>query len=269
MKQILVLLACTAAWILPGCSDPDTSNTTSTTVDTPAGEQAMLDAIAKYPDSLLLTENLLQYYREAGNYDKAIAEINKKVAKDSLNPRVWDIKATLHLEDGDTTKAIDAFAHAVAIYPDPQYIIALGTLFAGRKDPKALVMADALIAGDKAMADKEAFFIKGLYYSNIQQYEKAIPFFDKSLTLSYTFMPAYTEKALALSALNRNQEALAVMDKALTVQNNFDEGYYYRGRILEKLGRTQEAIESYQTAMAYTSDYTEARDALSRLGAKP
>ena len=81
-------------------------------------------------------------------------------------------------------------------------------------------------------------------------------------------MDAYREKAIALYDLSRYKEALAVLDKAVTLQNNFDEGYYYRGKCLEKLNRIEEAIESYQSALMYSPDYTEATEALQRLGVK-
>jgi tetratricopeptide (TPR) repeat protein len=231
-------------------------------------EQQLKDAAAQYPDSVLLAENLIQYYREGSNYDNAIAVINDQLKKDSTNPGSWDIKATLHYEDGDTTAAIHAFEKAIDILPDPQYIISLGSLYAMTKDPNALAMADALLIGNKARAEKEAFFIKGLYYSYVNEKEKAISFFDKSLAVNYSFMDAYREKAIALYDLKKYKEALDVLEKAITLQNNFDEGYYYRGQCLERLGRTTEAIESYQTALMYDPDYLQAQDALARLGIK-
>ena len=131
----------------------------------------------------------------------------------------------------------------------------------------ALQMADALLIGKKANADKEAFFIKGLYYSFINEKIKAISYFDKCLALNYTFMDAYREKAIALYDFGKYEEALAVLDKAITLQNNFDEGYYYSGQCLEKLNRKDEAIQAYQNALVYDPDYIEAKDALGKLGA--
>jgi tetratricopeptide (TPR) repeat protein len=234
----------------------------------PSQETQLIDAVAKYPDSLLLRETLIQYYRDKGNYDMALAETNKTITRDSLNPRLYDIRATLYFEDGDTLQAIKAFEKAISIFPDPAYIISLGTLYAETKNPKALALADALILANKTKAEKEALFIKGLYYSYANQKIKAIPFFDQVLSINYTFMDAYREKAIALYDMGKYTEALAVLDKAVTLQNNFDEGYYYRGRILEKLNRKNEAIESYQRALLYDPHYVEALDALARLGIK-
>ena len=253
--------------ILSACNNKEEEPKVKPATDTPSEEKRLKDVVLKYPDSLILRENLVQYFRDNGNYFNAIKAIDEAIHKDSINPRLWDIKAVLHFEDADTAKAILCFERAVLLFPDPQYIISLGTLYAQTKDPMALQMADALLKGQKANADKEAFFIKGLYYSFINEKIKAISYFDKCLALNYTFMDAYREKAIALYDLGKYEEALAVLDKAITLQNNFDEGYYYSGQCLEKLNRKDEAIQAYQNALVYDPDYIEAKDALAKLGA--
>jgi tetratricopeptide (TPR) repeat protein len=229
-------------------------------------EEQLIKNIERYPDSALLKENLLQYYREAGNYDKAIGFVDGELKKDSLDPRWWDIKGTLHMEDADTLKAILAYENAIRIYPDPQYVMALGVLYAQKKDARALEMGKALLVATKAKAEKEAYFIMGLYQTNAGNKKKALELFDQCLAISYTYMPAYIEKAIILIDVQSYTEALAVLDKAVTLQNNFDQGHYYRGVCLEKLKRTQEAIEAYKLALLYDPEYIEAKNALSRLG---
>ncbi len=268
MKNWFIKFSC---WIvlsiLLGCNNSDNIASVSPGTDTLSREQLLKNDLKQYPDSTLLVENLVQYYREAGNYDGAIATINDRLKLDSNNSRLWDIKATLHFEDTDTAGAVNAFEKAVEISADPQYLISLGTIYAETKNPNALLVSDALLES-KAKAEKEAWFIKGLYYSYIKEKAKAISYFDKSLAVSYTYMSAYTEKALALYDLGKYTDALAVLDKAVTLQNNFDEGHYYRGRCLEKLNKPMEAINAYQMALQYDPQYTEAKDALSRLGVK-
>lgn len=258
---------CIAAVLLSfsGCESSDNNEARSTAMDK---EKMLKSLVETYPDSLLAVENLVQYYRENSNYSAAIKTTEEALAKDSLNARLWDIKATLYFEHADTAASIYAFEKAIEIYPEPAYIISLGTLYAQRKNPNALVMADALLAGTKANADKEALFIKGLYYTYTGKKDVAISFFDKCLALSYTFMDAYLEKSIALYDLQKYEEAISVLNKAITLQNSFDEGYYYRGRCQEKLNRPAQAAESYQLALQYDPDYTEAKDALAKLGYK-
>lgn len=234
----------------------------------PVKEKALTDLVEKYPDSALLVEDLTQYYRENGDYTSAIATIAKALKRDSSNARFWDIKGTLHIENADTLLSIQALERSADLYPQPGVIISLGILYAQTKNPKALALADGLILADKAKAEKEALFIKGLYYSSIGEKDKAIALFDQCLALNYSFMEAYREKAIALYDLGKYKEAIAVLEKAITLQNNFDEGYYFMGRCYEKLKDIPKAIEAYQTALMYDPDYIEAKDALGKLGVK-
>ena len=264
MKPFLSLLIVLA--LFTACNNKEKDQPVATGID--AQEKIMKDAINKFPDSLLLKENLIQYYRNNGNYDMAIAITNDAIKKDSTNPRLWDIKATLHFEDEDTANTIKAYEKAIQLFPDPEYIMSLGSIYAETKNIKALDMADALLIGSKARADKEALFIKGLYYNYTGDKKKAIGFFDNCLALDYTFMFAYREKAIALYDQGKYEEALAVLDKAVTLQNNFDEGYYWTGRCLEKLNKPTEAIEQYKIALQYDPEFVEVKDALARLGVK-
>ena len=227
-----------------------------------------MQEVAKYPDSLLLTQKLIGYYSENGNYDTALAIADRAIAKNPDVVELWDIKATLHFENGDTTNAIKAFENAVNIYPLPEYIISLGTLYAQTKNPKAIEVANALLLSNKAKAEKEAMFIKGLYYNYTGNKSKAINYFDSSIHLDYNYMFAYREKAIALYDQKKYDEAVQVLIKAVTVQNNFDEGYYWLGMCYEKLKKPAEAIQSYQTALLYDKDFVEAKEALKRLEGK-
>lgn len=250
--------------ILTACNEPEKQEPPKEL----SAEDQLKEQVAKFPDSLLLKENLIQYYRENGNYENALKEVNNAVQKDTGNIRLWDIKAILHFEDGDTLQSIRSFEKALSIYPLPEDMISLATLYAQTKNAKALSLADTLLIKFKPDATKQALFIKGLYYSFTEDKIKAIGFFDQCLALDFHNMDAYREKAIALYDLKKYEDALTVLNRAITLENNFDEGYYYKGRCLEKLNRKEEAIEAYQSALMYTPDYIEAKDALARLGIK-
>ncbi|MGF2411682.1 tetratricopeptide repeat protein [Ferruginibacter sp.] len=252
---------------LPACNNNNEEPVTKKE-DIPVQEKEMKDAIAKYPDSMLLRENLIQYYQDNGTTDLALAETNTALQKDSTDTRLWDKKAELHIEQADTAGAIKAYEKAIEIFPEPQFIMSLGWLYAQTKDTNAIVMADALLMGKNARADKEALLIKGLYFSATGNKQKALGYFDNCLALDYTFMLAYREKAIVLYDMAKYEEALTILDKAVTLQNKFDEGYYWMGRCFEKLNKTNDAIESYRSAVLYNPDYIEAKDALARLGVK-
>ena len=226
---------------------------------------ALKKAVDKYPDSLILVHDLIEQYRNEGRYDSALALTDKQILRDSGNAFLWNIKATLYFENDDTLKAIDALEHAIAIYPLPDYLAALGTIYAEIRSRNALHIADELLYLNKDKSTKNAYFIKGLYYNFVNKSDSAILFIDRSLQLDYTYMYAYREKAIALYQLKKYEEAINVLRRAVTIQNNFDEGYYWMGKAYERLDQKEDAILCYQNALLYDKDYTEARDALDSL----
>jgi tetratricopeptide (TPR) repeat protein len=253
--------------LLAACNNAATEQPL-TKQEIPALEKEMKETIAKFPDSMLLRENLIQYYQDNGTIDLALAELNNAIQKDTADARLWDKKAELYIDQKDTIKAIRSYEKAIDIFPDPQYIMSLGWLYAQTKDSTALAMADALLLGKNAHAEKEALLIKGLYFSAKGNKQKALAFFDNCLALDYTYVLAYREKAIVLYDMAKYEEALKVLDRAVTLQNKFDEGYYWMGRCFEKLNRTNDAIDSYKSALLYNPDYDEAKDALGKLGVK-
>ena len=268
MKLILTWLS--LLMIIISCNNQDHSKESIKpgSENTFAREKILRDSILKFPELPLLKEELIQLYRDSAEYDKAIATTNEALQKDSLNPRLWDIKATLYFENDDTLNAITSFEKALKLNPSPRYLILLGSLYAQIKNVRALLIADALIKTKQPETEKEALFIKGLYHTYTGDKKTAIDFFDKCLNMDNRHMFAYREKGIALYDMGKYEDAVTVLDKAVTLQNNFDEGYYWLGRCLEKLNKPNDAIQEYKTALLYAPDYVEAKDALARLGVK-
>lgn len=231
----------------------------------PEPERQLRDLVNQYPDSLALRNKLVDYFANNRDYENAIKETNLVLQKDSNNASLWDAKARLYFLNEDTLAAINAIQKAIGIYPDPQYIISLGTLYARTRNPLAISIADTLLHAPRANAALSAQFIKGLYYNYSGDKVKAIYFFDKCLSMDYSFMDAYREKGIALYDLDKYEDALLLMQKATSVQKTFDEGYYWMGRCYEKLNKKKEAIDSYRVALQMDPNYVEAKDALKML----
>lgn len=262
MKNFSILLFTAILFSCQSNKNTEAINTGSVTI---SKESELKNAVKLYPDSFVLIQNLAAYYLEVQNYDAALLHINTAIAKDSSNAELWDNQSIIYAEKGDTANAIKSLEKAVDRLAAPQYIIGLGALYAQTKNPQALAMADALLFASKSGAEKEAYFIKGLYYAYINEKKKAISFFDKCINLNYTFMDAYLEKGIALYDLKNYSEAATVLQKAVTIQNNYDKGYYYLARCFEKLNRKEDAVQAYQMAITYDPNYEEAKDALARL----
>lgn len=259
--RLLFSLVCIIFLTAISCNNNDKKNGAAI----PEPEKQLRKLISQYPDSLLLKEDLVQYFRDNGNYSKAITETEIALKKDSLNARLLNIKATLHFENGDTLRAIQSFEKAVSINPLPEYILSLGSLYAATKNPMALAMADAMLQARTSNAQQQSLFIKGQYLSNIGEKVKAISFFNACLKIDYRDLFAYREKAICLYDLGKYATALDELKKAVTIQKTFDEGYYWMGRCYEKLGNKKEAINNYQLALQIDPNYVEAKEAIIKL----
>ncbi len=269
----LFFLFISAGFILTlmySCNNNEQNSDTKTTADSTveknkAQESKLLNIIANNKDSLLPKENLIQFYRTSNQYDKAISAVNSYLSKDTSNLRLLHIKSILLLEKPDTLAAISNLEKTISIYPSALDMIMLGAIYANQSNEKSMLLANILLRDFNDIAEAEAYFIKGSYYSNTGNKKAAIDMFDNSINHTITFMEAYREKALALAALKKYNEAINTLNKALTLNNNYPEGYFYLGEILEKTNNIDGAIEAYQKALLYDSGYIEASNAIKRL----
>lgn len=262
-NNLIILLI---AILISSCSNNE-SSVTSSNPGMPAEEKRLREQIEKHPDSALLKENLVQYFRENANYARAIGETDAAIKKDSNNERLWYIKATLLSENDDTLQAINAWNKVISINPRPEYLMSVGTLYAFTKNPLALSIADSL-ARPGMNAVYQSLFITGLYYNSTGGKTKAADFFNQCISLDYTNTLAYREKAIAEYDMGKYLDALKTLNLALAVKKTYDEAYYWMGRCFEKLGKPEEAIDNYKQALQLTPDYVEAKDALAKLGVK-
>lgn len=230
-------------------------------------EDSLLNALQQHPDSLLLRENLIQFYREADNYEQALQITQTGIERDSLNPRLYQIKGTLLFEYEDTIGAIKAFENTVRLLPVPQNLSVLGVMYAQQGNSNALLIAQELAALNPPI-QPEADFIRGVYHATLKNEKEAIKYFDACILMNHTFMDAYREKAILLYHLKKHHDAIDVLLKATTLKNNFDIGYYLLGQNYEQLKDTILAIENYDRALLYDPNYWEAKDALNKLTSK-
>ncbi|CAN5154520.1 hypothetical protein BH09BAC2_BH09BAC2_17500 [soil metagenome] len=230
-----------------------------------SAEQQIKNEIHRYPDSLPLTQKLIQLYIDSSRYQDAIQVTDEAIKKDTSNGALWEIKATLLYQNEDTLGAIQAFEKAVIIYPIPDYVISLGSLYAQTKDKRALLLANQLLNDNPAKTAVDAYYIVGLYYTYTGDKLKAISYFDKCISMDYNNVYAYREKGIALYDLGRYNDAIQVLNRSVTVKSTFDEGYYWLGRCYEKLNKKEEAIQNYRTALMFDKNFIEAQQALDSL----
>lgn len=267
VKMNRVIIFIVVGLLAASCGSNDQAVNSGNHATMPQQEKILREQIEKHPDSAMLRENLIQYFRDNSNYTKAIGETDALLKSDSNNERLLYIKATLLSENDDTLQAIKTWEKLIMVEPRPEYLMSVGTLYAFSKDPRALDVAD-LLANAKSNAKYQSLFISGLYYNSINEQAKAAVYFDQCIALDYTNTLAYREKAIAEYDMGKYLDALKTLELALAVKSSYDEAYYWMGRCYEKLGKKEAAIDNYKQALQLSPNYIEAKDALAKMGVR-
>ena len=265
MNKVFIPIVFGLIFAISSCNENiDTNKSQQPKIDSTLNQQEQLlkDEIKVHKDSLLPKENLIQYYRDNNRLDLAIHTTDSLIKNDSLNSRLWHIKAVLLLENYDTINAITAFEKAISITPSPTDLINLGAVYAYQKNNKALSISDELIRLFNERYKKEALFIKGIYFSKLNNNDEAFRYFDACIGIDFSFMEAYREKAIVLMKLKKYYQAINLLTKAITLNNSFDDGYYYMGKCFESINDSSRSAEYYQKAIFYNPNNTEAAEAL-------
>jgi tetratricopeptide (TPR) repeat protein len=137
---------------------------------------------------------------------------------------------------------------------------------ADQKNQQCIVLCDSLISATSDQNTRaEAFFIKGLYYSNTQDLKKASQYFDSTIQENYTYYDAYIEKGILLHQQGAFQEALETLQIALNLTKNNPDLYYWIGRSYEGLKKNKEAVRFYEWTLQSDPNYEAAEEALKRI----
>jgi tetratricopeptide (TPR) repeat protein len=231
----------------------------------PEAVKLLEDGIKKFPDNAEFSRRLAEIQVQEGNFRQAIAEYDKMISSDSLNFEAWYDKGSVYLRMKDTANAIKALERSFAIMPINYSGMALANIYVAKKNPRVLEICNIILARDSTRIQTEPVYMKGVYYADVKQYDKAIGEFDEVIRRDWKMTDAYIEKGIILYERKQYDEALKVFNMTTTVSNTDADGYYWLGRTYEATGKIQDAIVNYKRAVALDRTFTEARAALRRL----
>jgi tetratricopeptide (TPR) repeat protein len=240
---------------------------------------ANLEILGRHDERLILLESLNQTfpsntqvgrlladaYATSGNPDRALAVYNTMIQKDSLDPETQYEKAMFLEQIKDTARAIAALQKAYSIQGVDTYGLELAHLYAEQNNPKALQICDFILKQDSAQLLIDPFFIKGIYYSNVKQYPKAIAQFDSCILRDWKTTDAYLEKGRAYFHMQNFNVAMQTFNMAITVSNSDPDAYFWLGRCYEAQHQKADAVNNYKRAVSLDKDFTEARERMENL----
>ena len=231
---------------------------------------SLLKLVSAYPDSAIYRQQLIVQLETDNELDEALKHNDTLLKIIGDNAVIWFNRASLLEAKNDTANAIAAFEKSISLQnPYPVAQLRLAKLYAETKNPKALQMIDFMFRNEQAFGvEIDLILLRGIYYKNTREFDKAITCFDQSIKERYTFMEAYIEKGSLLYDLKKYKESYSVFYKATTINNTFADGYYWMAKNQEALNQKEEAIGNYKRAVALDTDFTEAKEALKRLEGK-
>lgn len=224
------------------------------------------EALKKLPNSISLKIGLARGYQQKGMTEQALAICNEILQQFPGQLDAFELKSMLLLEMNKRDEAIATLENAYQYAPgDVELVHKLAFLYAEEKNPKALKLADSLIAADSMQRHGEPYYFKGVYFSNTGNRKAAIRQFDLAISHDYNYILAYINKSIIFYEMKKFNDAIKTLHLGLEVSPTNAELYYWLGKAYEATGDSLEAKLNYQRAFGLDNDMTEAKEAADRL----
>ena len=205
--------------------------------------------VPQLPESILLRLSLARAYDEKGKSAEALAICNSVLNENPQQVDILKLQAGLLDKMGKKQEAMQVLQNAYAITPydiELNYILALKLAESGNS--RVLKLCDSLIKVDTLGLYAEPYYYKGIYFSAINEKEKAIALFDQAQKRDIHFMEAYIEKGALLFEMKKIPEARNVFMLALNVSPDYPDTYYWLGKCDEAEGKNADDKLNFEKA---------------------
>ena len=111
--------------------------------------------------------------------------------------------------------------------------------------------------------DKVALFWLGVcQYKFLENYEKALYYFERIIKLDENHMHAWFYKGMILSETEKCEDAIKCYDKVMLMDEPPDQTWFNKGVALHNLGKYKQALECYEQYMKYDEKHHNDLDVL-------
>lgn len=226
------------------------------------------ESIKKYPQNQEFRRRLSDVYIETHDYRKALEEYNAMLAVDSFDFETWHNKGAVLLQMNDTAAALEAYEQSFALQPIQYTGLKLADIYVAMKNPRALEICNQILSRDTSNISTDVLFMKGIFYSETGEYEKALEVFDSCITREWTMIDAHIEKGIIYFQQQQYKEALKTFETAALVSNVNADAYYWQGRCYEAMHDTENAVANYNRAASLDPSFREAKERAGKLTVK-
>jgi Flp pilus assembly protein TadD len=219
----------------------------------------------RFPSNAQVGRLLADTYAGSGRSDKSLSVYDEMISRDSLDPETYYEKALILEQLKDTAGALKMLQKAYSFQGVDTYGLELAHLYAEQRNPRALEICDYIIKHDSSNLLIDPFFIKGIFYANAKQYQKAIIQFDSCILRDWKTTDAYLEKGQAYFHMQNFNAAIKTFNMAITVSGTDPDAYFWLGRCYESQKKKTDAIFYYRKAISLDKDFTEAKQRIDML----
>jgi tetratricopeptide (TPR) repeat protein len=224
------------------------------------------DALNSLPKSLFLRLSLARAYNELGKTDEALSVCNAILLEQPDQVNTLMLQTELFQKKGDSSAVLKNLEKSYSLAPlNLEVALKLAYQYAEAKNPKVIPLTDTLIMHDSLHLHADPFYVKGLYYSNTGDKEKAIQFFNETIKRDYNYLNAYIEKGKALLDQQKITAAYKTFGLANTIDPAFADAWFWMAKCQEQMDLKDEAKLNYEKAYSLDKTFTEAKEAADKI----
>jgi tetratricopeptide (TPR) repeat protein len=224
------------------------------------------EALNVLPKSLFLRLTLARAYNEAGKTDDALAICNAILSEQPDQVNALMLQTDLYQKKGDSTAVLKNLEKSYSLAPENLGIaLKLAYQYAEIRNPKVIALTDMLIARDSLKLHADPYYVKGLYYSNTGEKEKAIQWFNETIKRDYNYLNAYIEKGKVFLDQKKVTDAYKTFGLANTIDPAFADSWFWMAKCQELMDLKEEAKLNYEKAYSLDKSFTEAKEAAEKI----
>ncbi|KAA1189135.1 tetratricopeptide repeat protein [Pseudohalioglobus sediminis] len=227
--------------------------------------ELITQALAENPDDPQAHGNLGLAYKDAGQFEAAVAHFKQSLQLNPKNLVMMNNLGNALRESGNARDAITCFEAALRL--DRAYAACWSNLAAAQRDMEDY--GKAMKALDRALElDPEqvaAHHLRASVFVKLARFEDALACFERVLELEPGRTDVMIEKSDALRDLNRADEARQTLDTVLQREPGNPFAWHALGVLHEQLGDRDRAAECFQRCLQLAPDYASAHYQLAQL----
>lgn len=117
----------------------------------------------------------------------------------------------------------------------------------GRNDEAITLFTNIINRNEPEFSDfmHYAYYSRGLVYDSMDDTDRAIKDFSKSISINPDIAEAYYQRAVCLFDIEDNINALDDLDKAIEIEDDYFEAFFARGHVYVEMNEFEKAVKDF------------------------